>query len=94
MLSSRRGFDSHPAGQGAGEGARGRSKAVLPWDAPVPARCPAELSAGRCPSLLPARSGGVSVGPPNVSLAGSPGPIYFWINSQYSADVSGQDLKV
>lgn len=32
--------------------------------------------------------------PPHVSLAGSPGPIYFWINSRYSADVSGQDLEV
>lgn len=91
MLSSRRGLDSHPACQGAGEGAHGQSKAEMPWDAPVPTWCPAEWSVP-FPALV--QCGGVSVGPPHVSLASSPGPIYFWINSWYSADVSGQDFEV
>lgn len=70
-----------------GEGAHGQSKAEVPRDAPVPSRVA---------SALPCSSAvwrGVR-GPPHMSLASSPGPIYFWINSWYSADVSGQDLEV
>lgn len=53
-----------------------------------------------CPAEWPVPSRAASAvwrgvhGSPHVSLAGSPGPIYFWINSRYSADVSGQDLEV